>query len=91
MLGSERPYRRVSLCQRLFGDRRDDLFLAAEIPVERACGQPCVGEDVLHRRLVESVAGEAAAGRVEDLLAALLSVGVGDSGHGGEHKTNIRS
>jgi hypothetical protein len=40
---------------------------------------------------MEAVAGEPSAGRVEDLLPSLLAVGVGDFGHVGDLKTNVRS
>src|SRR5438094_425195 len=63
------------------GDGRDDLVLAAEVPVHRAGRQPGLGDDVLHRRAVEPVVQEPAPGGVEDLLPAGGEVGFGDARH----------
>jgi hypothetical protein len=70
-------------------DRRDDLVLAAEVPVDRAHGQVGLGDHVLHRGGVEAVAQEAGAGGVEDLLAAGREVGFGDAGHAPKLKRTL--
>src|SRR5262249_59696793 len=57
-----------------FGDRPDELGLGREVPVDRARRKPRGGENVLHRRGVKPLPGEAAGGRVEDLLAAALEI-----------------
>ena len=78
--------RRPDIADRLLRDRRNDRLLAREVAVDRAGREPRLGEDVLHRRGVEAVGGEAAARRVEDLAAAGLEVLGGDAGHDAEYK-----
>src|SRR5215475_10405697 len=68
--------------QRLRGDRPDEVGLAGEVPVDRARRESRRGEDVLHRRGVKPLPGEAAGGCVEDLLAAAFEVFLADLGHG---------
>ncbi len=64
------------LCALALADAGDQRFLAVEIEVERAGADRGLLADVLHGGAVESGAGEAAFGGVEDVLAAgALDVG----------------
>ena len=74
------------LAEGLLRDGDDHLVLAAEVPVDRAGRQPRLREQVLHGRLVEPVADEAAARGVQDLLASIGEVLLGHLGHEQQHK-----
>src|SRR5262249_29996546 len=67
-------------------DGLDELVLALEVSVDRARRQPRLAEHVLHRRLVETLAREAAPGGVQDLLSPPLQVLIGDPRHGNNIK-----
>ena len=58
------------LCALALADAGDQRFLAVEIEVERTGADRGLLADVLHGGAVESGAGEAAFGGVEDVLAA---------------------
>jgi hypothetical protein len=65
----------------LLGDGDDHVFLAGEVPVDRAGRQPRLGEQVLHGRGVKAVAQEAAPRRAQDLIPAGVPVLLCDLRH----------
>ena len=61
-------------------DRRDDVFLGAEVAVEAARAHAGLGADFLHRGLMEARAGEASLRCDEDFVTAVgLKLDVGPS------------
>ena len=68
-------------------DREDHVLLAGEVPVDQPGGQTGLLDDVLHRRAVETVAGEAAGGGVEDLPTPTVRKALrADLGHLPDHR-----
>src|SRR5262249_62229392 len=71
------------------GPAPDHPGLGGEVRVARARRKPRGGENVLHRRGVKPLPGEAAGGRVEDLLAAAFEMFLADLGHGSRIKRSL--
>jgi hypothetical protein len=72
--GGQRAFgERGHLGERVLDDRRDQVFLRGEVPVQRADGDPCVARDVLHRR-VDAGLGHERAGGLQDPVPVALCV-----------------
>ena len=77
-------------------DGLEDGHLAAEVGIDRPRRQPRLGDDLRHRRALETVPRDAADRRIDDLLAALGAALRGETRHTGSvcrtdatSKTNV--